>query len=302
MFKNLIAKLKCNRGEVTTTPEGTPTPPASNTTEPEKFSIKVNGEEKQLTKEEIVELAQKGQDYTNKTMALSEDRKSVKERESQLDNLVKLNEEIEANPQLKEGITKMIDDVRAGKPLTQKKVEKNLKTIDKYLDAAKTAEEREQLTDLQNIVAEAVSSSNTSGVTKEEFDAMKAEVEAFKKSASVGLSGQIEGEIKKLEDKYGKELVEKYGKDIRASARQYPSYIENNRFSKILFAVASDNEIEDALLKSAQQRKELEKKRKEDGTFPGGPSTPSKVDIPRDKAGRVDKDQFIKNLQAAGKL
>lgn len=47
------------------------------------FTIKVNGKELEVTKAEAIELAQKGADYTAKTMAVAEERKAVEaERET----------------------------------------------------------------------------------------------------------------------------------------------------------------------------------------------------------------------------
>jgi chemotaxis protein histidine kinase CheA len=42
------------------------------------FTIKVQGKDVTLTKSEMIEMAQKGQDYTAKTMAVAEDREAVK--------------------------------------------------------------------------------------------------------------------------------------------------------------------------------------------------------------------------------
>ena len=37
-----------------------------------KFKIKVAGQEKEVSREEIIEMAQKGEDYTRKTQAISD--------------------------------------------------------------------------------------------------------------------------------------------------------------------------------------------------------------------------------------
>ena len=57
----------------------------------QKFVIKVDGKEVELTQDQITELAQKGQDYTNKTQKLSEEKKALDEQKGKLDNLVKLH-------------------------------------------------------------------------------------------------------------------------------------------------------------------------------------------------------------------
>jgi hypothetical protein len=45
--------------------------------EARKFTIKVDGKEIQLTEAELIERAQKGTDYSNKTMAVAEERKAI---------------------------------------------------------------------------------------------------------------------------------------------------------------------------------------------------------------------------------
>ena len=47
---------------------------AATTDEPEKYTIKWQGQEKEVTQEELVNLAQQGFDYTQKTQALSQER------------------------------------------------------------------------------------------------------------------------------------------------------------------------------------------------------------------------------------
>ena len=53
-------------------------------TDQSKFKIKVGGVEKEVTKEEMIELAQKGDDYTRKTQTLAEKEKSLKATEMEL--------------------------------------------------------------------------------------------------------------------------------------------------------------------------------------------------------------------------
>jgi hypothetical protein len=51
--------------------------PGEDEEEDEKFTIKVDGKDIELTKAEMIERAQKGTDYSNKTMAVAEERKQV---------------------------------------------------------------------------------------------------------------------------------------------------------------------------------------------------------------------------------
>jgi hypothetical protein len=69
--------------------------------EPEKYTIKWQGEEKEVTQDELIELAQKGFDYTKKTQDLSVER----------DNLapyVGLANQIKARPELAQKIAELL--------------------------------------------------------------------------------------------------------------------------------------------------------------------------------------------------
>jgi hypothetical protein len=52
-------------------------PDEAATSEPEKYTIKWQGQEKEVTQEELVNLAQQGFDYTQKTQALSQERDNL---------------------------------------------------------------------------------------------------------------------------------------------------------------------------------------------------------------------------------
>ena len=64
-------------GEPVVEPTVTPVEPQEEPPAPETVKIKVQGEELELTQEQLVELAQKGEDYTRKTQALSEREKRL---------------------------------------------------------------------------------------------------------------------------------------------------------------------------------------------------------------------------------
>lgn len=61
--------------------QGKETPPEEG--KEEKVTIKVQGQDKEVTQAELVELAQKGDDYTAKTQKLAEDRKKMEEETQQ---------------------------------------------------------------------------------------------------------------------------------------------------------------------------------------------------------------------------
>lgn len=64
---------------------------------PQYRTIKANGEEKRLTFDELDEYASKGLDYTQKTMALAEDRKKFEESsQAELQKLTELSQSLES--------------------------------------------------------------------------------------------------------------------------------------------------------------------------------------------------------------
>ena len=83
------------------TQEATPEPEKEEAEEPDKFTIKWQGEEKEVTQDELIELAQKGFDYTKKTQDLAAER----------DNLapyVGLANQIKARPELAQKIAELL--------------------------------------------------------------------------------------------------------------------------------------------------------------------------------------------------
>ena len=61
--------------DTTTDTASTDTPAESQVETPQLYTMKVNGQEKQITLEELTDFAQKGDDYTQKTQSLAQERK-----------------------------------------------------------------------------------------------------------------------------------------------------------------------------------------------------------------------------------
>lgn len=67
--------------------------------EPESFEITVNGQKHKLTKEELIQNAQKGFDYTRKTQMLSDERRDIEARKRELLQMHRMMNELKNNRQ-----------------------------------------------------------------------------------------------------------------------------------------------------------------------------------------------------------
>jgi len=262
----------------------------------QKFVIKVDGKEVELTQDQITELAQKGQDYTNKTQKLSEEKKALDEQKGKLDNLVKLQEEITGDPKLEKAVTEIINKHRAGVPVTQKSVDKASKKLDQLIQESDDPSQRENLKLMREIISEETGTS----ALKEQLEKANQEIEFLKKGMLSNVDGRVDEQINKLESRYGKDLIDKYRPTLKAAGKKYTSYLNEKDFPRLLFQYADQSEMEESLLKSAQEKKKKEIEKKENGSFPGGDSSPKKLEPKRDKAGRVLWGETIKQMKEAG--
>jgi len=87
-YKEMLEELKSD-GE-SKDDESEQSDPDADDVEPEKFTLKHNGEIEQYGKDETIELAQKGLDYTKKTQVLADERKVFEEQKSKFDEDLKL--------------------------------------------------------------------------------------------------------------------------------------------------------------------------------------------------------------------
>ena len=308
MFKNLIAKLMSNSGQVTIDTPAIKLEPgakdSSQSTEPKLDGlvqdIDFSDVPDHIRSEVIAKVTGKVKDYDigvkTKFEDLAEERKQLKDRETGLDELSRLRDEIKGNPALEKQVTELINKSRAGLPISEKKLDNSLSKIEQAIASATEPEQREQLRQLQDIIKE----ESVKGVSSDELASVKQELADLKRSTNAGISSGVDKHVEDLSDRFGKDLVGKYAQDIKAMAFKYPEYLTNGKFSRILYNLADDSEIDDAVLKSAQRKKEVELKRKEAGTFPGSTSTPSAIEIPKDKSGRTSFSKLFSNMKVAG--
>lgn len=84
--------------------------------QPELFTVKVQGEEMQLTKEQLLSLASQGADYTRKTQALAAERNELAKAKALMDFLAQ-------NEALGEVVAKQYFEATTGTPFTPESVQ-----------------------------------------------------------------------------------------------------------------------------------------------------------------------------------
>ena len=310
MLKYFIAKLKSNKGEVRL--ENSPTTVIDIKPEAKKTAPKIEGAISDLDFSDVpesirqdviskvsekVKLYDSG--FRSKTEELSKERKSIEQQRVELNDLVRLRDEIQGDPALSKKITQVINNYRAGIRDEEKSIDKNLKLLDQILDTTDDASQKEQLRQMREIIKQ---ESGSPELTKE-LIAMKEELASLREVASAGITGRIESNMDKLEAKYGKELVEKYSNNIIQMAKKYPSYVDDKSFPKLLYQFATSEELENALLESAKSSKQRELTRKEHASaVSSGVSEVRRTEMPKDKSGRVDWKNLFNRMRDEGKF
>lgn len=267
----------------------------SNANQSDKFKIKVAGEEKEVTKDELIRLAQQGEDYTKKTQALAEQQKALKAEEERVKALKVVVDEMEQDPKLKETLNKVYSDYKSGKISTSDaNKDRNLKRLDKLIEEARDAEQKEQLRDIRQIIIEETDKDSF----QNEIKSLKDEINFLKRSSTVTQEKFVEDQISEISSRFGKDLVEKYKEDIKSSKLKYP----NQSIEKLFYHFATDEDIRSAVINEEKRKKEEEIKQKSRGSVPGYSSSPTPVEVPRDRAGRVDFKSLIGKMKSAGKF
>lgn len=248
-----------------------------------KFKIKVNGQEMEVTQDELIELAQKGKDYTQKTQELADKEKILNAEATRVAGLKTIVDEMEADPKLKETLNKVYSDYKSGKISKSEDIkDRNLKKLDKLIEDTSDPAQREQLRDIREIIRE--ETPDTKGL-EDKITKLENELLLIRNAALVGQNERVEIQLQKLEEKFGTDLVNKHKKDIIATAIKYP----NQSVQKLLYHFADDSEIETALLNQARKKEKDELERKKRGSSPSGaePSFAAKTEFKKDKSGRV---------------
>lgn len=261
-----------NRGEVVVVPES-------------KFKIKVDGQELEVTQDELIKLAQEGKDYTKKTQALAEDRKALKAEETRLAGMKTIVDQMDADPKLKEALNKVYNDHLSGRvSKSSNGGDKDLKLIDKRIAEATDPGVKQDLIEIKEIITERAKEI-AEQIADEKIAKIQEELTLLRNATAVGQSERIEIQLSKLEEKFGADLVNKYRDDIKAMSLKYPHQV----VQKLLYHFADDSEIDTALLSNVKKKEKEELDRKKRNASPAGGegSFIAKTALTKDKSGRV---------------
>jgi len=299
MFKYLIAKLKCNRGEIATgDPANANKSGAGDASGQGSQADKLEGLISDIDLSDVPEerreevkkyLVQKVKLYDTgfraKTEEFSKDKREIETQKQSLRELTLLRDEIEGNPGLKTRVTKLINDFRAGNLDSDVSKTNKIKTLDKLIDQSSDAETKEGLRQMRQIVQEETASY---GDLKDNYKELEQKFQRLEQATMSGQAERVEVKMGLLTDKYWKEIVDKYRTDIKAAALKFPGQDIN----KLFYHYANEDDIKSALLHEAENTKQLEHRRKEEGSGAGGEGVPKSYDLKKDKHGRTD----VKNL------
>ena len=254
------------------------------------FKIKVKGQEREVTQDELIRLAQQGDDYAQNTEALKKREETIKVEETKVAGLKAIVDEMETDPKLKETLNKVYSDYKSGKISKSDEIkDRNLKKLDKLLEDTSDPAQREQLRDIREIIKEETPTKDMESL-KETVSKLEQKLSIIENAALIGQTDRVESQLVKLEERFGKELVDKYKKDIMATAIKYP----HQSVTKLLYHFADDSEVETALLNQAKKKEKEDLERKKKGASPSGaePSFTAKTELKKDKAGRVTFESF----------
>src|SRR3990167_10644943 len=299
-YKNLLAKVKCERGEVETDPTKTGKPGAEGSSGQGSEADKLEGlisdidlsDVPQERREEVKKyLAQKVKLYDAgfraKTEEFSKEKKEMESRKQSLRELETLRDEIRGNPQLEKKITKMINDFRAGNlEADDPKTKQSIKTLDKLIDQTSDAETKEGLRQMRQIVQEETSDY---GVLKDKYSKLEQKLNSLEQLTISGQTERVEVKLELLDKRFGKELVSKYKNDIRAAALKFP----DQDIGKLFYHYANEDDIKSALLNEAKEKEKLEHKRKEQGSSAGIFDKKTPVEAKKDKHGRTNIKDLV---------
>ncbi|MDI6732329.1 MAG: hypothetical protein QME16_00150 [Planctomycetota bacterium] len=269
-----------NRGEVVVVPET-------------KFKIKVDGQDLEVTQDELIILAQQGKDYTKKSQLLADERKALKAQEERVAGMKAIVDEMDADPKLKEALNKVYSDHKAGRVSKPEIADKNLKLIDKRIAEASDPAVKQDLMEIKEIITENAKEI-AEQIANEKIAKIQAELTLLKNASTVGHNEKVEGQLSKLEEKFGVDLISKYRDDIKAMSLKYP----NQPAQKLLYHFADDSEIETAIVNNAKkkEKEDLDRKKRNASPSAGGSFT-AKSELVKDKAGRVTASSILQRVK-----
>lgn len=258
------------------------------------FSDVPEGIREQVKKATAEKVHQYDKGFRAKTESLAEKEKALKVTEESLSGLKTIQKELQDDPKLAEVVNKVYYDYKSGKLVKPKEASSAVKKLDKLIEGTDDADQREQLRDMRDIIKEeAGEGSQEVSDLKEEIKRLKEEIGSVKDFSLTSRTERVNSQIEELKDRFGKEVVEKYEKDIQFSAIKYP----HQTVLKLFYHFADENDIKSALLTEEKQKEKKELERKKQGAFPSfKESSTEKIEPPRDKAGRVNMRNFLSKI------
>ncbi len=260
-----------------------------------KHKITVDGQEMEVTQDELISLAQQGKHYTKAMQELRKKEESLKVEEMRVSGFKAIVDEMEADPKLKEALNKVYSDFKLGKISKSNDIkDRNLKLLDRRIEESSDPATREQLKEIREIIRQEAPIDDVSSL-KNEVKFLKDEISSIKNAALVGQTDRVETQLQKLEEKFGADLVGKYKKDIIAAAIKFP----NQTVNKLLYHFADETELENALLDQAKKKEKAELDRKKRGSSSSSDdSFVAKTELKKDKrTGRVTMDSFMARVK-----
>ena len=122
---------------------------------------------------------------------------------------------------------------------------------------------------------------------------MESKLKYIESANIVSLEKNISAEIDTLKSEYGKEVIEKYESLIREGAIKYP----NQSVDKLFKYFSEPSDLDEAILKRAQRKKEEAIKIKKNGSMSGFLTTTEPIEPARDKHGRVNFRDFAQKVK-----
>lgn len=302
-LKYLLSKLSSESGQVEMTPTQESKPEDTQNPSQAQQAEKLEGliedidlsdvpvEQRDTVKKYLFQkVKQYDAGFRSKTEDVSKEKKELEQKRHEVNDLLKLREEIQGNPELEKQITKMINNARAGVPIVEnKETTQALKKLDKYIENAPDAETRESLQTMREIIKDEISGV---GIKDDEIKALKEEIKSIRNATQMSQAERIDSKLSKLKDRFGKDIVNKYENDIRTAALKYPG----QDIDKLFRYVASDDDLRNAYIKEAEKNKKREQELKEEGTSPRSSGIRTPIKVEKDKFGRTNIRDLVSKV------
>lgn len=243
-------------------------------------------------------------DYSKKTEEVSKQRTELERIGKDLDGLKGIRDEFKNDPDLQ----KLYYDHKAGRlKKPDNAAAKDIKfKVDKLIENAKDAEDRQSLMDLKDIVTELVAD-KIKGMEPllKKIEDLEDKLGSIESTSRVGLEAKVAKDILSLEGRFSKEIVGKYQEDLTKMGLKYPKH----SMDRLFYQIADEADLKQALITEKEREEKEETEKAKNGLEPGSQGIVGDIEVPKDKGGRVifgGEDGFIKRIlkkhKAAGRI